>query len=97
MKAKNYIVQMVRDEDPMNPREMCDTPSHMVCKHRNYNFGGGNNDEEGAVGIAFSSPYTDQDCFLAWVFSAFIETSDIHIRGTVQNPMRHYSAQTTSG
>ncbi len=77
MKAKSYLVQLPRDIDPMNPREMGDCPSHMATDHRDYLFGGGGNDKaNAAIGVAFDTQYSPEDSYLTWIFSEFIETTD---------------------
>ena len=38
-KVGKYIVKVVQDDDPMNPREEYDNLCTMVCFHRRYNLG----------------------------------------------------------
>jgi hypothetical protein len=40
---KGYTIKISQDEDPWNPREMCDEMATMVTWHRNYNIGDDHN------------------------------------------------------
>jgi len=71
MKKQVYIAQLVREDQPFNPREEFDNLGHMVCAHGNYNLG----DEQSSAPYSFGGYEDPEDNFMIWVFAEFIEGS----------------------
>lgn len=71
MKKQIFIAETPNDEEPPNPRVDWDNLGHMICSHRNYLLG----DEQSDAPSSLGGYADDEDNFLIWVFTEFIEGS----------------------
>ena len=80
MKKRYFVVQAIQDDDLgcESPREVSDTPTHLVTKHSRYNFVFGRNDGDPTADM--DDVYyidTARDRYLNWVMLAFGLEEDV--------------------